>query len=46
MSKRRETAQEVMDAYQSWNIDRIMGYRADNCIHDIAPGEFKSVPRN
>lgn len=39
MSKRREVAQEVMDAYKSWDIERIMAYRADNCIHQIAPGK-------
>lgn len=37
-SKRREIAQEVTDAYQSWDIERIMAYRTDNCVHQVAPG--------
>lgn len=38
-STRHQLAVEVIDAYRSWDIERIMAYRADNCIHQIAPSK-------
>ncbi|KAJ4390943.1 hypothetical protein N0V93_004542 [Gnomoniopsis smithogilvyi] len=42
MSKRRETAIEVMDAFKAWDIDRIIAYRAENCTQQVVP---KSLDR-
>lgn len=40
MSKRREIALEVIEAYNAWDIERIMGYRAENCVQQVAPSRF------
>lgn len=41
-SPRRKLALEVIESYRSWDLDRIMAYRADNCIHEIAPSTLCS----
>lgn len=40
MSKRRETAVEVMDAFKAWDIERVMAYRAENCTQLVVPSAF------
>lgn len=40
MSKRRETAIEVMDAFKAWDIERVMAYRAENCTQQVVPSAF------
>lgn len=37
MSKRREIAIEVIESYRSWDIERIMAYRTDDCTQLIIP---------
>lgn len=37
MSKRREIAIEVIEAYKSWDIERIMAYRTDECTQLVIP---------
>lgn len=36
-SRRKLLALEVIESYRSWDIEKIMAYRADNCVHEIAP---------
>lgn len=40
MSKRYNLCVEVIDAFKAWDMDRIMAYRADNCIQEIAPSKL------
>lgn len=40
MSKRRETAVEVMDAYKAWDIERVMAYRTEDCTQLVVPSTF------
>ncbi|KAI0969889.1 hypothetical protein F4678DRAFT_438699 [Xylaria arbuscula] len=42
ISRRRQTALEVIDAFNKWSIEAIMGIRAENCTHQILP---KSLER-
>lgn len=37
ISPQRKLALEVIEAYRSWDLDKIMAFRTDNCIHEIAP---------
>lgn len=46
MSKRREIAIEVIEAYRAWDIERIMAYRTDDCTHLILPRSLKREPKN
>lgn len=39
-SPMRKLAFEVIEAYRSWDIEKIMAYRTDNCIHEIAPSVY------
>lgn len=36
-SKQRETADEVIAAFNAWDIERIMGVRAENCVQQVLP---------
>lgn len=38
ISKRRETALEVIEGFHSWNIERIMAYRTEDCTQLVVPG--------
>ncbi|KUI55047.1 hypothetical protein VP1G_02307 [Cytospora mali] len=45
MSKRRETAIEVIESYRAWDIERIMAYRTDDCVQLISPRSLKQPER-
>jgi len=44
ISKRRETTLAILKAYESMEIDRIMSFRADNCIQIIGPCKSHAQP--
>ncbi|CAN8103239.1 unnamed protein product [Discula destructiva] len=44
MSKRRETAIEAMDAFAAWDIERILAYRDEDCIHQVVPSSLSRPP--
>ncbi|KUI69040.1 hypothetical protein VM1G_04671 [Cytospora mali] len=46
MSKRRETAIEVIESYRAWDIERIMAYRTDDCVQLISPSSSNPTPTN
>ncbi len=39
ISVRRKTTMAVLEAYNAWDIDRIMEYRAEDCVQETLPGE-------
>lgn len=46
ISTRRKVAIQAVESYRSWDIETIMAYRADNCIHEIAPStSYTSLTR-
>lgn len=44
MSKRYELCVQVLDAFKAWDIEAIMSYRAEDCIHEIAPSKSRITP--
>jgi hypothetical protein len=36
----KETARTFIDAYNAWDIDAIMGYRAPGCQHRVLPSSL------
>ncbi|KAK0648807.1 hypothetical protein B0T16DRAFT_456262 [Cercophora newfieldiana] len=38
MSTLRETALKVIDAYNSWDLEKMMAVRAPECIQEMRPG--------
>ncbi|ROV88143.1 hypothetical protein VMCG_10430 [Cytospora schulzeri] len=46
MSKRREVAIEVIESYRSWNIERIMAYRTDDCTQLVIPRSLNREPKD
>ncbi|ROW15308.1 hypothetical protein VPNG_03042 [Cytospora leucostoma] len=43
---RREIAIEVIEAYRSWDIERIMAYRTDDCTQEVIPKSLKQTPQD
>lgn len=43
-SQRRKTALAVIAAYEAWDIDRLMSYRSETCIHKVLPSDFTHFP--
>ncbi|KAI1313116.1 hypothetical protein F5Y03DRAFT_155893 [Xylaria venustula] len=37
VSRRRQTALEVIDAFNKWSIEAIMGIRTEDCTHQVLP---------
>lgn len=40
MSTPRQTALAVIDAYNAWDITKIMAIRAPNCITEMRPSKL------
>jgi len=46
ISKQRETANEVIAAFNAWDIDRIIGFRSEDCVHELLPLSLSMYLRN
>ncbi|KAF2994540.1 hypothetical protein E8E14_000189 [Neopestalotiopsis sp. 37M] len=44
MSKRRETALQAIQALNDWDIEAIMAYRHEDCIHEMLPKSLGRPP--
>ncbi|KAH8885470.1 hypothetical protein GQ53DRAFT_751190 [Thozetella sp. PMI_491] len=40
-SQRRKTAAQILETYNVWDLDQIMSYRAEDCVHEILPKALK-----
>jgi ketosteroid isomerase-like protein len=43
-STRRQTAEDVVAAFNEMDIDKIMSYRSDDCVRHILPSTLKLSP--
>lgn len=43
-SPRRRLAVEAIESFASWDIEKIMAWRADNCITTFLPSKLSPVP--
>ncbi|ETS83963.1 hypothetical protein PFICI_05839 [Pestalotiopsis fici W106-1] len=44
MSKRRQTALQAVQALNDWDIEAIMSYRHESCIHEMLPKSLERPP--
>lgn len=45
-SKQRQVADDVIAAFNAWDIERIMAYRSDDCTQQVLPkslGRFEAL---
>ncbi|KAF2106014.1 hypothetical protein BDV96DRAFT_591703 [Lophiotrema nucula] len=42
----RELAVEAIGGYNKWNMDAIMAYRDETCVHEILPKSLQQPTRN
>lgn len=42
ISRQRETANEVIAAFNAWDIDRIIGFRSEDCTYEVLPKSLGS----
>jgi hypothetical protein len=42
----QRTAQKVIDAYNAWEIDKIMAYRAPECQHRLLPSSMNPTAKS
>ncbi|KAL5396859.1 hypothetical protein PMIN03_012930 [Paraphaeosphaeria minitans] len=40
LSAQKDTAKAVIDAYNAWDIDRILAYRTPDCQHQVLPASM------
>jgi ketosteroid isomerase-like protein len=46
LAMQKETAQTFIDAYNAWDMDAIMGYRAPDCQHHVLPSSLGRPSKN
>ncbi|KAH9943287.1 uncharacterized protein BXZ73DRAFT_97337 [Epithele typhae] len=44
ISRRRQTAFQVLDSYKAWDLDQILACRTEDCIQQILPRSLNRPP--